>query len=673
MCGIAGFLGYGPCCPLSASKLLDGMAAQLEHRGPDGNGRWIDPDSGVGFCHQRLAILDLSPAGHQPMVSPCGRWLLVFNGEIYNHLELRHKLEHEQVGPPTFWRGNSDTETLLAALGTWGVASTLPRLVGMFAFALWDNKLKRLVLARDRFGEKPLFYSVARSSAGQPLLLFGSELPSLMVHPGYDRTIDRQATALYLRHSYVPTPWSIHSQTRKLSPGSWLLLSSNDLAYGIEALQNREQVYWSAFVAAERAIAQPFLGSSNEAIEAVDQLLAASVARQSLSDVPLGAFLSGGIDSSLVVALLQAQNMRPIKTFSIGFQNPEFNEAPFAAAVARHLGTDHTEMTVTGDDALAVVPQLPTMYGEPFADSSQIPTALVARLARQHVTVALSGDAGDELFGGYTRYVFASSLWQKINILPQYLRRGLAVGMQNQPASTWQKLLVSVINLLPNRHRPRNISEKLHKLSSALTCQSEQEFYVSLVSQWASIDRLVKGALESRPAVLNPSLWLKQSDLVSQMMLLDTLTYLPDDILVKVDRASMAVSLETRIPMLDPDLFDFAWSLPVHQKVASSRGKLPLRAVLDRYVPEALFDRPKMGFGVPLASWLRGPLREWAEDMLDVSRLRQQELLESEPVRTCWDNHQSGRIEAHYQLWPILMLQGWIDKVNQLPTLQGVL
>lgn len=670
MCGIAGFLALGPCAPEAATVLLAGMAAQVQHRGPDGAGQWSDPAAGIGLCHQRLAILDLSPAGQQPMASACGRWRLVFNGEIYNHLELRQQLERAGLAP--CWRGHSDTETLLAALAAWGVEATMARLVGMFAFALWDRQLRRLVLARDRFGEKPLYYGLARSTTGQPLLLFGSELPALMVHPGYDRSIDRRATALYLRHSYVPAPWSIHRHTRKLNPGTWLLLAPQDLAEGIDALQQREQVYWSAIATAEQGLREPFAGGPEQAVEAVAKALAASVSRQSLSDVPLGAFLSGGIDSSLVVALLQAQNTRPIKTFSIGFEDPEFNEAPYAAAVARHLGTDHTEMMVTGADALAVIPQLPAMYGEPFADSSQIPTSLVTRLARQHVTVALSGDAGDELFGGYNRYVLATALWRKLDMVPRRLRRGVAMGMQAVPAATWQRMLGPAGRLLPRRSYQRNIGEKLHKLASVLACRSPQELYVRLVSQWPGTDGLVVGSREYEPAVLNPALWLAAPALESKMMLLDTLTYLPDDILVKVDRAAMAVSLETRIPMLDPDLFALAWSLPVHQKIASGRGKLPLRAVLHRYVPEALFERPKMGFGVPLASWLRGPLRDWGETLLDPMRLRRQGLLESEPVRGCWDDHQHGRREGHYQLWPLLMLQDWLDYIDKLPVLRDV-
>ena len=670
MCGVAGFLGSGACAAGAAKTLLVGMAAQLQHRGPDAGGQWLDAAAGVGLCHRRLAILDLSPAGHQPMASACGRWQLVFNGEIYNHLELRQQLDQAGQAPP--WRGHSDTETLLAALAAWGVASTLPRLVGMFALALWDRQQRQLVLARDRFGEKPLYYAVARSSAGQPLLLFGSELPALMVHPGYDRSIDRHATALYLRHAYVPAPWSIHQQTRKLSPGCWLALGAHELTQSVEALQQRERVYWSALATAQQGLRQPFAGSPEQAVEAVSQALSRSVARQSLADVPLGAFLSGGIDSSLVVALLQGQSTRAVKTFSIGFENPEFNEAPYAAAVARRLGTDHTEMTVTGADALAVIPQLPAMYGEPFADSSQIPTALVARLARQHVTVALSGDAGDELFGGYNRYVIATALWRKLGLMPSAVRRSVAAGLRSLPASTWQRVLKPANGLFPAHRRQRNMGEKLHKLASVLACSSAQELYVRLVSQWPNTNGLVVGSREHSPPVLNPNLWLEAAGLEHQMMLLDTLTYLPDDILVKVDRAAMAVGLETRIPMLDPDLFALAWTLPLDQKICAGRGKLPLRSVLRRFLPDNLIERPKMGFGVPLASWLRGPLRDWGETLLDPSRLRQQDLLDVGPVRQCWSEHQEGRSEGHYQLWPLLMLQDWLDEVRRLPVLQGV-
>ena len=671
MCGIAGFLNSGACAAEAADILLKGMASQLHHRGPDGGGQWCDPEAGIGLSHRRLAILDLTPAGQQPMVSACGRWQLVFNGEIYNHLDLRQQLERAGVAPR--WRGHSDTETLLAALATWGVADTLPRLVGMFALALWDRQQRQLVLARDRFGEKPLYYAEARNSRGEPLVLFGSELPALMVHPGYDRTLDRRATALYFRHAYVPAPWSIHERTRKLTPGCWLTVGPDDLALGINAFQQREKTYWSALATAEEGLRQPFDGNPEQAVDAVAQALSKAVARQSLSDVPLGAFLSGGIDSSVVVAVLQAQTPRPVNTFSIGFEDPEFNEAPYAAAVARHLGTNHTEMTVTGSDALAVIPQLPAMYGEPFADSSQIPTALVARLARQHVTVALSGDAGDELFGGYNRYVIATALWRKLGLLPRCLRQGVAAGVKSLPASSWQRLLEPANRLLSVRRRQRNVGEKLHKLASVLACSSPQQLYVRLVSQWPNTDGLVVGSREHDPAVLDPGLWLQGAGLENQMMLLDTLTYLPDDILVKVDRAAMAVSLETRIPMLDPELFALAWSLPLQHKIDAGRGKLPLRAVLARYLPEALIERPKMGFGVPLASWLRGPLRDWGETLLDPTRLKQQGLLEVAPAQQCWSDHQQGRIEGHYQLWPLLMLQAWFDHSCQWPVLKGVL
>ena len=670
MCGLAGFLSREACGTGPASTLLAGMAQQLIHRGPDGGGQWSDAAAGVGLAHRRLAILDLSEAGHQPMTSACGRLVLAFNGEIYNHTDLRSELE--ACGQAPRWRGHSDTETLLAAIAAWGLATTLPRLIGMFALALWDREHRQLSLARDRFGEKPLYYAVGRGASGQPLLLFGSELPALMVHPGYDRSIDRRACALYLRHAYVPAPWSIHGQTRKLGAGTWLQLQAHDLGRSVAALAQRQQPYWSALDCAIQARAQPFAGNVEQATDAVEQALSRAVRRQRLSDVPLGAFLSGGIDSSLVVALLQAQNSRAVQTFSIGFEDPAFNEAPYAAAVARHLGTDHTEMTVTGSDALAVIPQLPAMYGEPFADSSQIPTVLVSRLARQHVTVALSGDAGDELFGGYNRYVLSTALWSKLKLVPSGLRRGLAAGLQTLPASVWQRLLEPANRRLPARRRQRNVGEKLHKMSTVLACRSPQELYVRLVSQWPNTDGLVVGSREHQPAVLDAALWLQGAGLENQMMMLDTLTYLPDDILVKVDRAAMAASLETRIPMLDPDLFALAWTLPLQQKIAAGRGKLPLRAVLSRYLPEALIERPKMGFGVPLASWLRGPLRDWGETLLDPARLRQQGLLEVAPVAQCWSAHQQGRGEGHYQLWPLLMLQAWVDAIDRLPVLHGV-
>lgn len=667
MCGLAGFLSEEACASGPAEALLHAMAQQLQHRGPDDGGQWCAPDAGVGLAHRRLAILDLTAAGHQPMASTCGRLLLVFNGEIYNHLELRRQLE--QAGQAPHWRGHSDTETLLAAIAAWGLAATLPRLVGMFALALWDRQQRQLSLARDRFGEKPLYYAVARGAAGQPLLLFGSELPALMLHPGYDRSIDRRATALYLRHAYLPAPWSIHASTRKLRPGCWLRVQASDLTADISSVSRREQPYWSALACARQGLEQPFNGSAAQAIEAVGQALGRAVARQRLADVPLGAFLSGGIDSSLVVAELQAQSSRPVQTFSIGFDDPQFNEAPYAAVVARHLGTDHTELTVTAADALAVIPELPQLYGEPFADASQIPTALVARLARQHVSVALSGDGGDELFGGYNRYAIAAGLWRRLAPWPPALRHGAARVLQAVPARHWQRLLAPLNRLLPPSRRQRALGEKLHKLAGLLPPTTAQALYLQLVSQWPDPNGLVLGASEHGPAVLDPALWLDGASLEAQMMLLDTLTYLPDDILVKVDRAAMAVGLETRIPMLDPDLFALAWSLPLELKIAGGRGKLPLRALLARHLPPELIDRPKMGFGVPLSSWLRGPLRDWGEALLEPARLQQQGLLDAGAVQACWQAHQQGRREAHYQLWPLLMLQAWLDHSARQPVL----
>ena len=668
MCGLAGFLSREGCGAAQACTLLTAMAAPLTHRGPDSGGQWSDPAAGVGLAHRRLAILDLSPAGAQPMACASGRLVLVFNGEIYNHLALRQELQ--QCGQAPAWHGHSDTETLLAAIAAWGLEATLPRLIGMFALALWDRRTGALSLARDRFGEKPLYYALARGASGQPLLLFGSELPALMVHPGYDRSLDRRAVASYLRVSNVPSPWGIHRQTRKLSPGCWLSLQASDLPQSVDQLVQRQQVYWSPLDCAVQARSQPFAGSREQAVDAVEQALGCAVQRQRLADVPLGAFLSGGIDSSLVVALLQAQCSQPVQTFSVGFDDPQFNEAPFAAAVARHLGTAHTELLVSGADALAVIPDLAGIYGEPFADSSQIPTALVARLARQHVTVALSGDAGDELFGGYNRHAIANSLWRRLAAWPSPLRRGAARLLQALPAPTWQRWLEPVNRLLPQSRRQRSIGDKLHKLAGLLPAATAEQLYLQLISQWPGPDSLVQGGNEYPAAALDPALWLEGGSLAEQMMLLDTATYLSDDILVKVDRAAMAVSLETRIPMLDPDLFALAWSLPLDFKLSEGRGKLPLRAVLARHVPMELIKRPKMGFGVPLAAWLRGPLRDWGAALLAPTRLRQQGLLEVDPVQHCWQAHQQGRSEAHYQLWPLLMLQAWLEHTAAIPVVQ---
>ncbi|OZI38789.1 asparagine synthase (glutamine-hydrolyzing) [Bordetella genomosp. 5] len=629
MCGIVGIWG-----PLEGKETILAQSCQrIRHRGPDSNGFWEDRDAGVALAHVRLAILDLTEAGHQPMVSPCGRYVLILNGEIYNHLELRADLE--AAGQAPAWRGHSDTETVLAYIAARGVEAMLKAATGMFANALWDRERRTLSLMRDRMGEKPLYYGFSGAN-----LLFGSELKAFAPVPGFGRDIDRNALASFMRHNYIPAPQSIYEGIRKLPPGTWLEFSESQMR-GREMPQPR--AYWSALEAAEAGQRNPLsFAKDADAVDALEQVLGRAVGGQMLSDVSLGAFLSGGIDSSTIVALMQAQSSKPVRTFAIGFHEKGYNEAEHAKAVAAHLGTDHTELYVTAADGLAVVPHLAEMYDEPFADSSQIPTSLVTRMARQHVTVALSGDGGDELFGGYSRYFRVNSWWHKFGRVPAPLRHLGGAVMRGSAA-------------LPGSGAWRG---KVGKLGELLSANNEGEFYRQFVSYWADPGRVVKGGVEPRSIFEDP---LKGS-LFEAMMKLDAVTYLPDDILVKVDRAAMAVSLETRVPLIDHRVFEFAWQLPFNYKVRGGTGKWLLRQLLYRHVPQTLVDRPKRGFAVPLASWLRGPLRDWAEALLDPARLRQEGWFEPEPILRKWREHKSGHRNWNSHLWGVLMMQAWLDQ-----------
>ena len=643
MCGIVGILASSE----SIKSIFPEVVRRLAHRGPDDSGTWFDEAAGLGLGHARLSILDLSPAGHQPMHSACGRYVIVFNGEIYNHLVLRQQLgEHAPV-----WRGHSDTETLLACFSAWGVAKTLKATVGMFAIALWDRQEKKLLLARDRLGEKPLYYGFVGGA-----FVFASELKALTLLPGFSGEIDRGALALLLRHNAIPAPHCIYQGLAKLPPGMWLEL-------GVDQARQRSrpalQAYWSAVEVAMAGVANPLAFASDaEAVDALEAELARSVAGQMLADVPLGAFLSGGVDSSTVVALMQAQSSRPVKTFSIGFREEGYDEAVFAAAVARHLGTEHTELYVSPEDALGVIPRLPTLYDEPFSDSSQIPSFLVAQLARERVTVSLSGDGGDELFGGYSRYFLAARLWRKIERMPQSLRSAAARLILALPPPTWDALYALAAPFIPPNRRWPAPGDKLHKGAALLNCDNGTALYRGLVSHWDPAG-VVLGAAE--PATLLSGALPALPSFSEQMMLLDAISYLPDDILVKVDRAAMAVSLETRVPLIDHRVFEFAWRLPMHYKVRGGTGKWLLRQVLYKHVPRELIDRPKMGFGVPIDSWLRGPLREWAESLLSESRLRQEGYFNPAPIRQKWLEHQSGARNWQYHLWDILMFQAWLE------------
>ena len=639
MCGIAGFLNtQGGASTEVAARMRD----TLYHRGPDDGGSWIDETQGVALVHRRLSILDLSAAGHQPMLSASDRYVIAFNGEIYNHLELREALAG------CVWRSHSDTETLLAAIAAWGLDATLKQCVGMFAFALWDRHTCTLTLARDRFGEKPLYYGRQGD-----VLLFGSELKALKAHPAFRAEIDRDALALYLRHGYIPAPHSIYKGIFKLPPGTSVQISA-ELGMG------EPIIYWSARQAAESGQRNLFEGGEVEAVQELERLLQQSIAGQMMADVPLGAFLSGGVDSSVVVALMQAQSRRPVKTFTIGFKDQDYNEAEYAQAVAKHLGTEHTELYVTPQQAMAVIPQLSHIYDEPFADSSQIPTCLVSKMAREQVTVSLSGDGGDELFGGYNRYSLGEKIG-KIARLPLPLRSAMAGMITSFSPEKWNAVMGLALPLLPNKLRFANPGDKLHKLAGVVCSESMESLYLGLVSLWGDPTSVVLGSKEPTTVVTDRSKWPDLPDLTQQMMVLDTVSYLPDDILAKVDRAAMSVSLETRLPFLDHRVMEFAWRLPLSMKVVKGHSKHVLRRVLYKHVPRKLIERPKMGFSIPLDSWLRGPLREWAESLLDESRIKQEGFFEPTLIRKKWQEHLSGKCNWQHQLWVILMFQSWLE------------
>jgi asparagine synthase (glutamine-hydrolysing) len=645
MCGLIGF------CDTSRrtghaelETVATRMADTLHHRGPDDGGVWADAKAGVALGHRRLSIVDLSPEGHQPMHSACGRYVITFNGEIYNYLDIRSELDTESQ---TAWRGHSDTEVILEAVWRWGLEKAIARFDGMFAFALWDREDRTLSLVRDRLGEKPLYYAWMGTT-----FLFASELKALRVHPAFKGKIDRDALALYLRHNCIPAPYSIYRGVYKLLPGTILTLAAAEHSAG-------PTPYWSAREVAERGVAQPWAGSDEEAIAELDGLLRKTVRRRMVADVPLGAFLSGGVDSSTVVALMQAQSGRPIKTFSIGFQEGEYNEAVHAKAVASHLGTEHTEWYITPDEAMGVIPKLPTLYDEPFSDSSQIPTHLVSQLARRHVTVSLSGDGGDELFGGYNRYVWGRRVWDNLHRIPYGLRKTLAGTLTAISPRMWDQAFGLLAPLLPNTVRPRMPSDKVHKLAEILAAESPDVLYRRLVSHWKAPSSVVVGASEPPTVLTDKTKWARLSDFTQRMMYLDTVTYLPDDILVKVDRASMGVSLEGRMPFLDHHVMAFAWRLPMTMKIRNGECKWLLRQVLYRHVPRKLIERPKMGFGMPLDVWLRGPLRDWSESLLSERRLKGDGFFHPEPIRRKWAEHLAGTQNWQCDLWDVLMFQAW--------------
>ena len=626
MCGISGFLGNTESV-YSFSSVLSAMGSVTNHRGPDDFGVWYDEEVGLGLAHNRLSIIDLSPAGHQPMLSDDGRYVIAFNGEIYNHLALRRELDACQQ--PTNWQGSSDTETLLQCFSRWGIGNTLKATVGMFAIALWDRQERTLTLARDRLGEKPLYWGWCNQT-----LLFGSELKALQMHPVFNAEVDRSALALLLQYNAIPAPYSIYRGIQKLPAGHMVQIRQGDRPG--EAMP---RAYWALNEVIESGLANPFLGTDGEVVTALQQRISQSVAGQMLADVPLGAFLSGGVDSSTVVALMQQQSSEPVRTFAIGFNEPGYNEAQYAKEVAEYLGTDHTELYVGTNDALSVIPDLPHIYCEPFADSSQIPTFLVSKMAKQQVTVALSGDGGDELFGGYNPYQFAPKVWRLVRRLPLKIR----------------KLAVAVLADTP-------VPDKLHKLLRVLPCADREAFYDALMSHWQQPEQTVIGSGIVPTAMNSPSRWPKTDSFEHWMMAVDAKQYMSDDILAKVDRAAMANSLETRVPLLDHRVIEFAWRLPLHQKIRNGTGKWALRQVLYRHVPRAMIERPKKGFSIPLANWLRGPLRDWAEAQLEETRLNREGYFYAAPIRKMWKEHVDGKRDNASKLWSILMFQAWLER-----------
>ncbi len=646
MCGIAGFLTAAGTN--SAETTLSRMADAIRHRGPNDSGLWTDENVGIGLAHRRLSIVDLSSAGHQPMSSPKGRYVVVFNGEIYNHLDLRAEIVKNGASGMSVcdWRGHSDTETLLAGFDKWGIIGTIERVIGMFAIAVWDRESQTLTLVRDRIGEKPLYYGW-QGQGDKACFLFGSELKALRANPYFCSEVNRDALCLYMRHDYIPSPYSIYQNIFKLPPGCSLTVSLRQRELKVSA-------YWSLAQIADAGVANPFEGNVEQVVNELEGLMKDVVRQQMTADVPLGAFLSGGIDSSTVVALMQSQSVRPVKTFTIGFNEEGYNEAVHAKAVAKHLGTDHTELYVTPDQALAVIPKLSSIYCEPFADSSQIPTFLVSQLARRHVAVSLSGDAGDELFCGYNRYQMTAGVWGGISYLPRPLRQLAAGSIKAVSARSWDKVggMLSISRL----------GNSIHKVAELLDSRVVADLYMGMVSHWKDPSGVVLGA--SEPATVLTGLapdFSRLSD-VERMMAFDMISYLPDDILVKVDRAAMGVSLESRVPLLDHRLVEFAWRIPQSMKLRDGVSKWILRQVLYRHVPKGLIERPKMGFGVPLDVWLRGPLRDWAETLLAEPRLRSEGFFDPAPIRQKWVEHLSGRRNWQYHLWNVLMFQMWLEE-----------
>jgi len=641
MCGIAGFLS-----DISFDmSVLHKMSKAISHRGPDEVGFWQDDSLNINFCHVRLSILDLSSAGSQPMKSTTGRYVIIFNGEIYNFQEIRRDIESN--GVKINWRGHSDTEIILAGVELWGIEATVKRLIGMFAIAIWDNETRELTLVRDRMGEKPLYYGWHNG-----VFLFGSELKALAKHPAFIKSINNQAVASFFKYNYIPAPLSIYNNIFKLLPGYIGKISLRDKVF-------KTVPYWELdkIVSENNHNRKVESYSKKEYVDQLDNLLLDVISKQMLSDVPLGAFLSGGVDSSTIVALMQNLSSRPVKTFSIGFNQQGFDEAIYAKQVAKHLGTDHVELYVDSMEAMNVIPNLMNIYDEPFSDSSQIPTFLVSKLAKTQVTVSLSGDAGDELFCGYNRYLMVNNYWNKINLIPQKIRSLAGKIILSQDTSRLDKIYNSFGSFLPSQFQFSNFGDKLHKVAGKLDSSSILDLYDGFISHWDPVE-ILNNSIEPIQYILNPN---ENLNSIEKMMILDAKTYLPDDILVKVDRAAMANSLETRVPFLDHRVVEFAWGLPFDLKLQGGRSKWILREVLYKYVPKELIERPKMGFGIPLDSWLRGPLKEWTYDLLSKENLSKHNLLNNVEITKKIEEHMSGKKNWHYFLWDVLMFQSWYN------------
>jgi asparagine synthase (glutamine-hydrolysing) len=649
MCGIAGILDTRAATPAEQlGSLATDMAATLGHRGPDDCGLWVDPAHGVAFGHRRLAVIDPGPGGAQPMTSHDGRWIMTYNGEIYNHRALRRRLADEGVA----LRGDSDTEVFVESVARWGLKRALDACEGMFAAALWDRQSRDLHLVRDRFGEKPLYFGMVAD-----FFAFGSELKALATLPGFGADIDRTAVTEYLRYNCIPAPRTIWRGVRKLLPGHLMTYRAGTKGRDIPP----QKAYWSLADAVAAARRDRLSVSAEEMVERLEGVLSEAVATRMVADVPVGAFLSGGVDSSTIVALMQRHASGPVRTFTVGFDDPSFDESTEALRVAQHLGTDHTAVHVDDTEAMSAIELLPDIWDEPFSDVSQIPTYLVSRVARQGVTVSLSGDGGDELFAGYNRHAWLERVWSTVGGLPSGVRRAAGSAIGQIPPGVVETA-AGATKVLPSKWRFRNPSTKVAKLGRVLAAPTPEEAYQSLTTHWADADHMVlgddahdgPGPLEAAP--------FSGSGITERMLWFDLSRYLPNDILVKLDRAAMAVSLETRVPFLDRQVLQLAWSLPLDVKLHDGQTKWLLRQVLQRHVPAELVDRPKMGFGFPIGRWLRGPLREWAEHLLDERRLRSQGLLAPLPVRRAWGVHCSGRQDLGYELWDLLVLQSWIDR-----------